>query len=85
MKKQYVILIIIFFAFIISWCNNNSIDKKSCFIKGNISYKTKEKIYHIPWCENYHDTEIDLNKWEKWFCSEKDAIAAWRRKAKNCP
>ena len=60
------------------------IPQKKCLIKWNISYKTKEKIYHLPWCQNYNDTVINTNYWERWFCTEEEAIAAGRRKAKNC-
>jgi len=60
-------------------------NKGNCNIKGNISYNWWTKIYHVPWCPNYNDTVIDTSKWERRFCSESEAIAAWRRKAKNCP
>ena len=56
-----------------------------CVIKGNISYKTGEKIYHIPGCPNYNSTVIDESKGERWFCSEAEAQAAGWRKALNCP
>ena len=58
--------------------NNN------CNIKWNISYSSNEKIYHKPWCPDYDRTVINTSKWERMFCSEKDAIFAWWRKAKNC-
>ena len=60
-------------------------NKNSCKIKGNISYNWWEKIYHIPWCPNYNQTKIDASRWERWFCTEAEARAAWWRKAKNCP
>jgi len=52
-----------------------------CMIKGNIS---TEKIYHLPGCGSYDKTVIDESKGERWFCSEKEAIVAGWRKAKNC-
>lgn len=55
-----------------------------CLIKGNISSK-REKIYHLPDCPNYKDTVINEEKGEHWFCTEKEAIEAGWRKAKNCP
>lgn len=58
---------------------------KNCIIKWNISYNTREKIYHVPWCENYYDTKINTSYWERWFCTEQEAINAWWRKAWNCP
>lgn len=60
-------------------------DLKNCIIKWNISYKTHEKIYHVPWCDNYDDVVINTSYWERWFCSEQEAINAWWRKAYNCP
>lgn len=60
-----------------------SSNKNNCDIKWNINSKW-EKIYHLPWCASYNDTIITTSKWEKRFCSEAEAKAAWRRKAKNC-
>lgn len=52
----------------------------NCKIKGNISYKTGEKIYHVPGGNFYSRTKINPSKGEKWFCSEEDAKkAGWRR------
>ena len=56
----------------------------SCLIKGNISYTTKEKIYHVPGCENYTVTKIDESAGERWFCNENEAVEAGWRKATNC-
>jgi micrococcal nuclease len=58
--------------------------EKGCLIKGNIS-ASGEKIYHLTECGSYHKTVINESKGEKWFCSEKEAIFAGFRKAKNCP
>ena len=70
--------------------NNNSAQisdftSPQCLIKGNISYKTGEKIYHLLNCPNYYDTVINKAYGERWFCSEAEARAAGWRKAKNCP
>lgn len=52
----------------------------NCTIKGNISYGSREKIYHIQGQEYYAVTEIRPYYGERWFCSEADARAAgWRR------
>lgn len=52
----------------------------NCMIKGNISYKSDEKIYHVPGQEYYSVTEIRPYYGERWFCSESDARrAGWRR------
>lgn len=51
-----------------------------CSIKGNISFNTGEKIYHMPYQKYYDSTIIDERYGEQWFCSEQDAInAGWRR------
>lgn len=55
----------------------------SCVIKGNISYYTKEKIYHVPGQEYYYVTKINEGAGERWFCSESDALTAGWRKAKQ--
>jgi micrococcal nuclease len=52
-------------------------------IKGNISYSTGEKIYHVPGGYYYGDTVIDEAKGERWFCTEAEAVAAGWRKSKR--
>jgi len=48
-----------------------------CPIKGNIS--DGGHIYHTPWSPWYSKTKISLEKGERWFCSERDALdAGWR-------
>lgn len=54
-----------------------------CDIKGNISYKTGEKIYHVPNGEFYGRTEITPGKGEAWFCTEGEARANGWRKSKR--
>ena len=51
-----------------------------CNIKWNISYNNWQRIYHMPWCSHYNDTKIDTRYWERWFCSEQEARAAWWRR-----
>ncbi len=49
-------------------------------IKGNISIRTGEKIYHVPGGEFYDETVIDSAKGERFFCTETEAVAAgWRK------
>ena len=55
----------------------------SCNIKGNISSK-QEKIYHVPGCGSYNQTQINEAAGERWFCSEQEAVDAGWRKAENC-
>jgi len=60
------------------------VTKEDCIIKWNISSKSKEKIYHRPWCQSYKQTKISVSKWERWFCTEQEAIDAGWRIAGNC-
>ena len=51
-----------------------------CDIKGNISFDTGERIYHVPGQEYYSETVINPDFGERWFCTEAEAQAAgWRR------
>jgi hypothetical protein len=52
-----------------------------CGIKGNISVRTGERIYHMPGQKYYLATRINWwSRGERWFCSESDARAAgWRK------
>ena len=53
---------------------------EGCVIKGNISRRSGERIYHVPGQEHYAATRISPGKGERWFCSEAEARAAgWRR------
>lgn len=57
-----------------------SITEPTCVIKGNISISSGRKLYHVPGMEDYTWTEIHLDKGERWFCTEADAIASgWQR------
>jgi endonuclease YncB( thermonuclease family) len=48
-----------------------------CPIKGNISQNGR--IYHAPWSPWYSRTKVTVNKGERWFCSEAEALkAGWR-------
>ena len=51
-----------------------------CDIKGNISLKTGERIYHVPGQQYYGKTVISPDKGEAWFCTEAEARAnGWRK------
>ena len=52
-----------------------------CSVKGNISYRTDERIY-LSGQQYYDRTEIDPNKGERWFRTEAEALAAGWRKSK---
>ena len=52
----------------------------SCDIKGNVSFETGERIYHVPGQEYYAATRISRLYGECMFCSEWEVIkAGWRR------
>lgn len=57
--------------------------KIGCDIKGNISFSTNERIYHLPGQAFYDKTEIDSKFGELWFCTEEEAVANGWRKAKR--
>lgn len=61
----------------------SSQNNSECNIKGNISYSTGEKIYHVPGQRDYEKTVIDSSKGERYFCSESEAVSAGWRKAKR--
>ncbi len=53
---------------------------ENCNIKGNISISTGKRFYHVPGMRDYDITRIELDKGERWFCTEADALAAgWQR------
>lgn len=51
-----------------------------CNVKGNVSIETGERIYHVPGQKYYRQTVISPRYGERWFCSEREAVAAgWRK------
>ncbi len=49
-------------------------------IKGNVTFGSGERIYHVPGGEFYSSTVIDARFGESWFCTEAEAArAGWRR------
>ena len=54
-----------------------------CDIKGNISFNSGEKIYHVPGGEYYDATIINPDYGERWFCTEQEAIENGWRKSKH--
>jgi endonuclease YncB( thermonuclease family) len=49
-----------------------------CAIKGNVS-ASGTRIYHEPGNRAYAEVRIDASRGERWFCSEREAVAAgWR-------
>lgn len=62
-------------------CSSEESSSSDCNIKGNISYNTGEKIYHLPEDQFYDVTEIDESNGERWFCSEEEAEEAGFRRS----
>ncbi len=56
--------------------------KAGCNIKGNISFNSGEKIYHVPGQQYYNATKISPDFGERWFCTEREALNNGWRKAK---
>lgn len=54
----------------------------NCQIKGNTRAGTR--IYHLPGCDNYTQTTIDLSFGDQWFCTEQDAREVGFVKATGC-
>lgn len=51
---------------------------RACAIKGNIS--ANGRIFHAPGQADYERTGINMDKGERWFCSEDEArMAGWRK------
>lgn len=57
--------------------------KDACDIKGNKSFNTGEKIYHLPGQTFYADTVINPEYGERWFCTEEEAQDNGWRKSSN--
>ena len=54
-----------------------------CEVKGNISVKRGERIYHLPGQSFYDQTKISPDRGEFWFCTEAEARANGWRKSKR--
>jgi len=54
-----------------------------CVIKGNISTRTGERIYHLPGQRYYDSTVISPAQGEAWFCTEAEARENGWRKSKR--
>lgn len=53
------------------------VSPEGCPIKGNIS--DNGYIYHAPWSPWYAKTKVSVEKGERWFCTEREALdAGWR-------
>ncbi|PIS08686.1 hypothetical protein COT75_05515 [Candidatus Beckwithbacteria bacterium CG10_big_fil_rev_8_21_14_0_10_34_10] len=53
-----------------------------CLIKGNLDIYDK-RWYHLPSFRHYNQVVMNLNKGDKWFCTEEEAIKAGFQKARE--
>ncbi len=60
---------------------NHTAANPACHIKGNISTRTKKKLYYLPGHRAYYQVLINRQKGERCFSTEAEAIAAGWRKA----
>jgi len=82
-KKLWVVVGVIILVLIVGITIKKLTSTGQCEIKGNIN-DSGEKIYHLPGCDSYVQTQIDESRGERWFCSEAEAQSAGWRKALNC-
>lgn len=54
-------------------------------IKGNYRSADNTRIYHTSDCYNYDKITVKPGTSDRWFCTEKEAIAANFRKSLDCP
>jgi len=65
-------------------CTDAQPENSRCKIKANIDEDTQKKSYHLPDCRDYDRVKIDLDRGEKFFCTEKEAQAAGFAMAYGC-
>ena len=59
------------------WQSAETAAPEGCAIKGNVT--GNGRIYHMPWSPWYGRVKVDLDRGERWFCSEAEARqAGWR-------
>jgi micrococcal nuclease len=79
--KGNILALFIILSIVLSACSSEEGSSSNCNIKGNVSYNTGEKIYHLPEDQFYDVTKIDESYGEKWFCSEEEAEEAGFRRS----
>lgn len=60
-------------------------DRPTCTIKGNKPESGGKPTYHMPGCNSYSITTVQLYFGDRWFCTEKEAKEAGFTKAETCP
>ena len=66
------------------YCTQTTPPNPRCAIKGNIEKHYGRKVYHFPGCAGYNVVVVELDRGERWFCSEKEAQAAGFVKSEKC-
>lgn len=66
--------------------SETNLENPNCIIKGNLENKDKfgRKLYYLPNCAQYKFVQVEKDLGERWFCTEKEAIAAGYIKAGTC-
>lgn len=60
-------------------------EKPECEIKGNVSMDGKgNKMYRYPGCGQYGNTQVQLYRGDRWFCTEEEAKKAGFVKGSDC-
>lgn len=60
--------------------------RPKCMIKANKPLSSSGKpTYHVPGCNSYSITQVQLYLGDRWFCTEAEAIKAGFTKAATCP
>ncbi|WP_143530770.1 hypothetical protein [Rhizobium sp. RU36D] len=60
-----------------------TVSARDCNIKGNISHRSGERTFHLPGQQSYPGAVIQVDRGERWFCAEGEALAAGWRRADN--
>ncbi len=58
-----------------------ALDQQGCIIKANLD-KLDKRWYHLPGFRHYDQVKINLEKGDRWFCTEEEAIKAGFEKAR---
>jgi micrococcal nuclease len=53
-----------------------------CLVKGNLDPNDR-RFYHLPHFRHYSQIVMNLDKGDRWFCSEQEAIAAGFKRARE--
>jgi hypothetical protein len=71
---SFLFFVVIASGVVLFLFSNGTLHTPGCDIKGNISYNSGAKIYHVSGQLDYDATVISTDKGERWFCSEQEAI-----------